>query len=66
MLRGLVGWGCSFGGVLLQWWGLTGWVGGFKDPVGVFCVGDGLAGPFDEEVAVRFFEEGGAGEGVHV
>lgn len=41
-------------------------MGGFKDPVGVFCVGYRLVVPFDLEVAGGLFEKGRTGEGVHI
>ena len=46
--------------------GLTGRMGGLEDPVGVFGVGDGLAPPFDLDVARCLFEEWWPGEAVHV
>ena len=46
--------------------GLTGRMGRREDPVGVFGVGDGLAAPFDLDVAGGLFEDGWSGEAVHV
>ncbi len=46
--------------------GFTGWMGGFKDPVGVFGVGYYLVVPLDLEMAGGLFEEGRAREGVDV
>ena len=66
MLRGKVSdWGIGVGG------GggvgrVTGWMGGFKDPVCVFGVGYCLVVPLDLEMAGGLLEEGRAREGVDV
>lgn len=41
-------------------------MGRLEDPVGVLGVGDGLAPPFDLDVAGCLFEEWWSGKAVHV
>ena len=45
---------------------LTGWMGGFKHPIGILSVGDCEVIPFDLEMARGLFKERGAGKGMHV